>query len=301
MSVCAISKPPKFASEIDHLSFSSIKTYQACPRKFAFKYVEKQPGEFTPSCFSFGGAFHRAVERIHESAIAGGPHPELGDLMDAFDRAWSELTAERPQIKFSKDEDAGSLRQLAARMLSAYLEHYREHSLTSAGHGFADHRHRRERPVSSAGRCAADRNAPGPTGTQRRRPDRVRLEDHEVALRRRKARRWSTSTDPLRPRIDAAVARTGCDSHRPTLRRRHQSQESRRSGDATDCHASRCGPVETIRRRDLVGRTDRRFSAARKLGVQTMPVQKQMPRMLNVLNWGIRHSIELNREGVLPF
>ena len=43
--------------------------------------------------------------------------------MDSYDRAWSELVADRPRVKFSKDEDASSLRQLAKRMLSAYREH----------------------------------------------------------------------------------------------------------------------------------------------------------------------------------
>ena len=113
----------KPAVVLDHLSFSSIKTYQSCPRKFAFKYVEKLPEEFTPSYFAFGGAFHKAVERVHEAIIVGEALPDLDELLDAFDRAWLELTAERPQIKFAKDEDSQSLRVLATRMLSAFREH----------------------------------------------------------------------------------------------------------------------------------------------------------------------------------
>jgi RecB family exonuclease len=124
MITCALDAPSvKPSIWLDHLSFSSIKTYQACPKKFAFKYIELVPEEFTPSYFSFGGAFHRAVERIHESTIAGEPVPGLDELVDAFDRAWTDLVAERSPVKFSKDEDAGSLRQLATRMLSAYREH----------------------------------------------------------------------------------------------------------------------------------------------------------------------------------
>ena len=123
--------PPKSVPRLDHLSFSSIRTYQSCPRKFAFKYLEKVPEEFTPSYFAFGGAFHRAVERVHEAMIVGEPVPDLGELLNAYDRAWSDLTAERPRIKFAKDEDAGSLRQLASRMLSAFREH--THFAPSAG------------------------------------------------------------------------------------------------------------------------------------------------------------------------
>src|SRR5437868_1560801 len=111
MNTCALEAPStKPAIALDHLSFSSIRTYQSCPRKFAFKYVEKLPEEFTPSYFVFGGAFHKAVERVHEAMIVGEPLPQLGELLDAFDGAWLDLTAERPQIKFAKDEDASCLR-----------------------------------------------------------------------------------------------------------------------------------------------------------------------------------------------
>ena len=121
--------PPKAVPRLDHLSFSSIKTYQACPRKFAFKYVEKRPEEFTPSYFVFGGAFHKAVEHVHDAMIVGSAMPDLCELLDTYDRAWSGLVAEKPMVKFSKDEDAQSLRVLAARMLSAF----REHTLASSG------------------------------------------------------------------------------------------------------------------------------------------------------------------------
>ena len=114
---------------IDHLSFSSIRTYQACPRKFAFKYVEKQPEEFTPAYFVFGGSFHKALERIYHASIVGGSCPELDELLNAFDGAWRELIAERPNLRFAKGEDVASLRLLAMRMLSAF----REHVLTSSG------------------------------------------------------------------------------------------------------------------------------------------------------------------------
>ena len=113
----------KCAIAIDHLSFSSIKTYQACPKKFAFKYLEKLSEEFTPSYFVFGGAFHKAVERVHEAMIIGEPLPCVDELVESYDRAWTELIAERPQVKFAKEEDAQSLRAMATRMLSAFREH----------------------------------------------------------------------------------------------------------------------------------------------------------------------------------
>lgn len=132
MSICVLEEPsvkPAFA--LDHLSFSSIRTYQACPRKFAFKYLEKVPAEFTPSYFAFGGAFHRAVERVHEAMLVGDPIPHAGELASAFDAAWGELLAGGTKVRFAKDEDAGTVRLLAARMLSAF----RDHALASADSG----------------------------------------------------------------------------------------------------------------------------------------------------------------------
>ena len=124
MTTCTSEAPPtKSAVAIDHLSFSSIKTYQACPKKFAFKYLEKLPEEFTPSYFVFGGAFHKAVERVHEAMIVGDPLPCVDELVESYDRAWSELIAERPLVKFGKKEDTQSLRAMATRMLSAFREH----------------------------------------------------------------------------------------------------------------------------------------------------------------------------------
>ena len=56
--------PPVSPATLDHISYSSVKTYQTCPRKFAFKYIEQVPEEFKPSSLAFGSAFHTAVERV---------------------------------------------------------------------------------------------------------------------------------------------------------------------------------------------------------------------------------------------
>jgi len=40
---------PVSAVQLDHLSWSGIKTYQTCPRKFRFKYIEQVPEEHKAS------------------------------------------------------------------------------------------------------------------------------------------------------------------------------------------------------------------------------------------------------------
>ncbi len=114
--------PPQSTTQMDHISFSSIKTYQTCPRKFAFKYIEAVPEEFKPSSLAFGSAFHTAVERVQEARMQGLGVPPLDEILSAFDAAWSNETSSA-DVQFCKDEDGQSLRELAQRMLAAYAEY----------------------------------------------------------------------------------------------------------------------------------------------------------------------------------
>jgi hypothetical protein len=60
---------PAAAPVLDHISWSGVTTYCACPRKFYYRYIERAPEEFVPASLAFGGAFHRAVELIHEARL----------------------------------------------------------------------------------------------------------------------------------------------------------------------------------------------------------------------------------------
>jgi len=112
--------PPLMSpATMDHISFSSIKTYQTCPRKFAYRYLENVPEEFKPSSLAFGSAFHTAVERVQEARLQGLNVPPLDEIMSAFDTAWSNETL-GADVQFCKEEDAQTLRDLARRMLDAY-------------------------------------------------------------------------------------------------------------------------------------------------------------------------------------
>lgn len=113
---------PLSPATIDHLSFSSIKTYATCPRKFAYRYLENVPEEFKPSSLTFGSAFHTAVERVQEARLQGLNIPALDEILNLFDMAWSNETL-GADVQFCKEEDAQSLRELAQRMLAAYSEY----------------------------------------------------------------------------------------------------------------------------------------------------------------------------------
>jgi putative RecB family exonuclease len=107
----------------DHLSWSGIKAYADCPRKFEFRYIHRTPEEFAPASLAFGGSFHRAAEILHHSRIAGEATPAVETLLAAYDAAWKEETRRVLEVRFAKGDDAISLRDMAQRMLAAYREY----------------------------------------------------------------------------------------------------------------------------------------------------------------------------------
>ena len=109
----------------DHLSWSQCKAFAACPlqwwlsRRFAPKSVA--------SGLMFGSGFHAAVEAYYRAQLQGEALA-LPDLLAAFDRHWAgELDGRQGRaalpIQWSaKEEDAAGARELAERMLAAFLE-----------------------------------------------------------------------------------------------------------------------------------------------------------------------------------
>lgn len=116
-------EPTLAPHDLDHISYSSLKTYQTCPRKFRYKYLDQTPEEFVPASLIFGGAVHRAIEAVHEARIQAKPIPELETLHECYQEGWKETLSQNPEIQFGKDDNEQTLADLASRMLSAYRDH----------------------------------------------------------------------------------------------------------------------------------------------------------------------------------
>ena len=127
MSTAAVAAAPSSvtgaAVPLDHLSFSSLRTFSLCPRKFSYRYIEHAPEECVPSSLAFGGSFHKAAEFLHQARLEAAPTPTIEVLLDVYDQGWRETTAKAPEVQYGKSEDAASLRELAGRMLSVYRQH----------------------------------------------------------------------------------------------------------------------------------------------------------------------------------
>lgn len=106
-------------------SYSSLTTYEGCPRRYAFRYVEHLPGEVPPGRFAFGSAVHRAFEvfvRGHIRArTEGGPGPGLEVLTSACDEVLDRAGLEPPEL--------AAMRSAARPVLERFLR--REASSTS--------------------------------------------------------------------------------------------------------------------------------------------------------------------------
>lgn len=103
----------------DYLSYSAIRTYQACPLKFRFRYVDQLPEECVSSSLVFGGAIHSAVEFYFQQQLAGEDPPTLDQLLEVYRLAWQDRSDAK--VRFGKTESAESLDELAKRMLAAFM------------------------------------------------------------------------------------------------------------------------------------------------------------------------------------
>ena len=116
-----------------HLSWSGLKCYADCPRKFHFRYVMQAPVEFVPASLAFGGAFHKATELLHQAGLEGIYTPTWQAVISKYKEAWEEEVAQAPVVHFNKDENACSLYGMAEWMIAAYWKHLDEHMAQSAG------------------------------------------------------------------------------------------------------------------------------------------------------------------------
>ena len=99
-------------------SYSSLTTYEACPRRYAFRYVERLPGEVRPGQFAFGSAIHKAFEVFIRQRIRARAEGAPGSGLDLLQRACDEVL-ERAGLE--PDELAGA-RVRAAPVLARFLE-----------------------------------------------------------------------------------------------------------------------------------------------------------------------------------
>lgn len=102
----------------DYLSYSAVSTYQACPLRYYFRYIQALPEAFVSSSLVFGSAIHAGLEHFYRELMQGNRTPALESLNDAYQAAWQSF-GDRP-IRYGNDETRSSLDNLANRILTTF-------------------------------------------------------------------------------------------------------------------------------------------------------------------------------------
>ena len=117
----AFADPPivqtRVSTQRDYLSWSAITTFQKCPLKYFYRYVEEAPEEFGSVNLLFGKAVHAALEHHFQARLAGDPVPSLEEVLGAYDTEWQGVDLN--WVKWGT-ESSVSLRDMASRMLAAF-------------------------------------------------------------------------------------------------------------------------------------------------------------------------------------
>jgi RecB family exonuclease len=98
--------------------------YESCPQRYAYRYVERRPGEFRPGQFTFGSAIHRAFEafvRQRIGAAAQGGAGEEGTGAPGVDVLWGAFDAAMAASGLPAEE-IDAARRRAAPALARFME-----------------------------------------------------------------------------------------------------------------------------------------------------------------------------------
>jgi CRISPR/Cas system-associated exonuclease Cas4 (RecB family) len=106
-----------------YLSHSQLALMRACPRKFAFVYVEKARPDFLPGSLLFGGSIHASLELFFRARLEGlGVTQEA--LLSAYHDGWrrqKQKAGGDVPVRLCKGQTDDTLHALADRILKAFL------------------------------------------------------------------------------------------------------------------------------------------------------------------------------------
>lgn len=103
----------------DHLSVSQINLYLACPRKYAFSYVERLEKPFKPPGLALGSAVHSSIEWLHKQMYRG-KRPDLSELLKYFQTDW--YVQKLDNVRFGAEGEEAELVRKGQEMLRLYYE-----------------------------------------------------------------------------------------------------------------------------------------------------------------------------------
>ena len=103
----------------DYLSYSAVRTFQSCPLKYRFRYLDGLEEDRVSASLVFGSAIHAAVEFFFTEQLSGATQPELDILLEVYQASWNERSHDT--LEYGASETGDSLHDLADRMLRTFL------------------------------------------------------------------------------------------------------------------------------------------------------------------------------------
>ena len=102
------------------LSFTRVDSYQNCPRRFRYAYVDRLPTRPSPH-LSFGSSIHGALERFYDRKLPQCPSEEelLAHLYEAWDTTGFEQLPRQEQLSYYRHAQE-VLRRYYRRVAATY-------------------------------------------------------------------------------------------------------------------------------------------------------------------------------------
>ena len=104
---------------LEHLSVTQLTTYLGCPRRFAYRYVDKAEPERRSSALAMGIAVHGALRWLLEERMAG-EFPDHQALEATFVQRWREAT--EPGGFAESEDELAALCDLGMRLVGTYRD-----------------------------------------------------------------------------------------------------------------------------------------------------------------------------------
>ena len=105
----------------DYVSHTQISTFQRCPLRWHFQYVERCAPESVSVGLAIGRSIHAALEHHFRSLREGNGRPSLVELLEVFHASWEDHAA--VPILFGRDTDRQDVDRIARTLLQAVGQH----------------------------------------------------------------------------------------------------------------------------------------------------------------------------------
>ena len=103
----------------DHLSASAILGYVDCSLAYKFGRIDKLPMEFKSDALEFGTCIHRVLENFYSEKMIG-ERMLLKDVHQLFETTWTDIAANRDDIRYAEGNDFKSLLMYGKDLLTAW-------------------------------------------------------------------------------------------------------------------------------------------------------------------------------------